>query len=244
LIRWSVKEFDEVDSTQIVAGKLGADGAPEGTVVVAKTQTAGRGRHGRSWTSPEGGLYMSLLLRPPPSAEVQAFTLVAALAVARGIESDTGLDVLIRWPNDIVIEGKKAAGVITESSYHGRTLSFVSVGIGVNCNSRVPSTETQGNRVTSLTEELGRHLEITRLRQSILKAFGELYASWLRGANATEIASSRIGTLGKRVLVRMRSGESLEGVAEDIEPSGGLLVNSEGRKLTLRAEDVEWLRET
>lgn len=187
---------------------------------------------------------MSMLLRPSSSAETQILTLVAAFAVARVIESAVGLKARIRWPNDIVIDGKKVAGVIAESSYHGRTLSYVTMGIGLNCNSAVPSEEVDGNPVTSLAEELKRDVEITRLRQSILTVFGELYADWLNGAAAVEIARDMIGTLGKRVLVKTRSGESLEGVAEDVESSGGLVVSSDGQELTLHSEDVESLRET
>jgi len=243
LIKWSLNEFNEVGSTQAVLRNLGAFGVEEGTVVVAKRQTAGKGRHGREWVSPEGGLYMSLLLRPPQTAMLQTLTLAASLAVVRGIENVTGLKTGIRWPNDVMVEGKKVAGVIAESSFTGQGLEFVMVGIGVNCNSKVTSVEAS-NPATSLSEELGREADIKKLRQEILDAFGAVYDEWLNGAEILKSARGSIQTLGKRVVVTMRSGETLEGLARDIEPAGGLLLERNDGQITLRAEDVERIRQT
>jgi len=242
LIKWSLKELPEVDSTQNLIRKLGAEGAPEGTVVVAKRQIAGRGRHGRTWVSPEGGLYMSFLLRPPTSAALQTLTLTASLAVVSGIQSATGLKANIRWPNDVMIKDKKVAGVIAESSFTGKGLSFAMVGIGVNCNSSVSSVEPS-SPATSLAGELGRDTDINQLRQAILDSFGAAYGEWLKGTDVIRLARGVIGTIGKRVAVTMKSGENLEGVARGIDQAGGLLLERNGKKLVIHSEDIELLRE-
>jgi len=242
LIKWSFNEFNEVGSTQAVLRNLGGLGAQEGTVVVARRQTAGKGRHGREWVSPEGGLYMSLLLWPPQTAILQTLTLAASLAVVRGIESATRLKTGIRWPNDVMVEEKKAAGVIAESSFTGQGLTFVMVGIGVNCNSSVTSVEPS-SPATSLAEELEQKTDLKKLRESILEAFGTVYDESLKGADVTKSARDTIRTLGKSVVVTLKSGETLEGIARDIDQAGGLLLERNNGPVTLHAEDVERLRE-
>jgi BirA family biotin operon repressor/biotin-[acetyl-CoA-carboxylase] ligase len=242
MITWSLNELLEVDSTQNVLRDLAVSGASEGTVVVARRQTSGRGRHGRSWVSPEGGLYMSLLLRPPPSAQLRTLTLAASLAVVRGIRSATGLDVLIGWPNDIIIGGKKLAGVIAESTYIGQRLSFVTIGIGVNCNSTV-SSEVASSPVTSLAEEVGKGIDLVQLRRTILDAFADIHDEWLKGVDVIGAARSSVGTIGRRVAIATKSGGVFEGVARDIEPNGDLVLQLADRKLIVHAADVELLRE-
>lgn len=243
MIRWTLKELPDVGSTQDMVRELAAEGAPEGTVVIAKRQSAGRGRHGRAWVSPEGGLYMSLLLRPPSSRRIQTLTLLASLAVARGIKNATGLKVRLRWPNDVMIADGKVAGVIAESSYSGQELSFVTVGIGVNCNTRVPSADSWSH-ATDLAKELGCKVDIQKLRDSILEAFGVTHEEWFGGADAVQGARSIMETLGKRIVITTKSGETLEGEACGIDSEGGLVVERGGKEFTLRAEDVERLRES
>ncbi|MDV3293822.1 MAG: biotin--[acetyl-CoA-carboxylase] ligase [Nitrososphaerales archaeon] len=244
MITWSFLVLDEVDSTQSVAKRLGVEGSPEGMVVVAKRQSAGRGRLGRHWVSPEGGLYMSILLRPPDSAQAQTLTLLAAMAVVHGTKEATGLKTLIRWPNDVVVDGKKISGVIAESSFSGERMSFVVVGIGVNCNTKISSAKIEGNKATSLSEELGIAFDIPRVRQSILSKFGGLYEEWNQGVDVVERARGLVGTVGKRVEVRMMSGERIEGTAIELTETGGLLVTHGERRTTLRPEDIELLRES
>lgn len=243
MIEWSLNEFDEVDSTQSILRNLGASGAKEGAVVTARHQTAGRGRHGREWVSPVGGLYMSLLLRPSSSAMLQTLTLAASLAVVRGVDAVTSLKARIRWPNDVMIGDKKLAGVIAESSFTGGVLSFVIIGIGVNCNSDV-SLVNSSNPATSLSSELGRDTDIERLRQAILDAFAPVYDEWLKGTDVVRLVRNVVRTLGRRVIVIPKAGKAIEGVALDIDQAGGLMVKQGDEKLTLQAEDVERLRET
>jgi len=242
VITWSLNELVEVDSTQNVLRRLGFAGADEGTLVVAKRQIAGRGRHGRTWASPEGGLYMSLLLRPPPSAMLQTLTLASSLAVVRGMKKATNVDALIRWPNDVMIKGRKVAGVIAESSYVGQRLSFVTVGIGVNCNSGV-ALEDLSSPATSLAEQVGDGVDLVRLRQAILEAFAAIHEKWLGGEDMVSAARGAIGTIGKRVVVEKKSGESFKGRVQDVERMGGLVLELSDRRLILQAEEVERLRE-
>ena len=128
--------YEETDSTNIRARKLAEEGAPDGTLVVTDFQNAGRGRRGRMWVSPSGtGIFMSLILRPdilPSSASM--LTLVAALAVYDGIKETTGLETVIKWPNDIVAEGKKLCGILTEMSAELEGIHYVVTGIGINAN--------------------------------------------------------------------------------------------------------------
>ena len=138
--------YEETDSTNIRARKLAEEGAPDGTLVVTDFQNAGRGRRGRMWVSPSGtGIFMSLILRPdilPSSASM--LTLVAALAVYDGIKATTGLETVIKWPNDIVAEGKKLCGILTEMSAELEGIHYVVTGIGINAN------------MTEFPEEVGR----------------------------------------------------------------------------------------
>jgi len=131
-VRW----FPEVDSTQRVARDFGRQGAPEGTVVIAERQTAGRGRLGRTWHSPPGlNLYCSVLLRPAlPPAAVPQIALVAGAAVAAAVLDETGVRPAIKWPNDVQLAGRKIAGILTEMESEMERVHHVIVGIGVNLN--------------------------------------------------------------------------------------------------------------
>src|SRR5262249_21329770 len=128
--------FPDLDSTNRVAYKLAADGAAEGEVVLAETQTRGKGRLGRSWFSPPGlNLYLSVILRPKLApSDAPLLTLVSAVALADTVQRFLGMSPAIKWPNDILVGGKKLAGILTESSVDSQRLHFVVVGIGVNLN--------------------------------------------------------------------------------------------------------------
>ena len=128
--------FDEVDSTNTRAKFLAEEGAVHGTLVAAEQQNAGKGRRGHTWESPRGnGIWMTLILKPdilPQSASM--VTLIAALAIARSIKKSYGLDAKIKWPNDIVINGKKVCGILTEMSSDIETINYIIIGMGINAN--------------------------------------------------------------------------------------------------------------
>jgi BirA family biotin operon repressor/biotin-[acetyl-CoA-carboxylase] ligase len=233
----------EVPSTQDVALQLGDGGAPEGTVVVAQIQTAGRGRSGRAWASPSGGLYMSIILRPETLAQPQLLSLVGALAVVRGIKSSTGIDSEIRWPNDVLILGKKVSGVVVEASYSAQKLSFAVLGVGLNCNIELSTLGSSVGGATSLLEELGRRVDVAKVRQDILDSLQAIYTSWLDGADIIRESEDSVGTLGRQVLVKSKSGIELSCTALELDDYGGLVVLSEGERIVLRGEDIEFLTE-
>ncbi|PWJ49970.1 BirA family transcriptional regulator, biotin operon repressor / biotin-[acetyl-CoA-carboxylase] ligase [Faecalicatena contorta] len=168
--------FDQIDSTNIRAKQLGEEGAPHGTLIVAGQQNAGRGRRGRTWESPPGvSIYMSIVLRPE-MAPVKApmLTLVMALSAADSLKECTGLDVQIKWPNDIVLNGKKLAGILTEMSTEMDYINHVVIGVGINVNTeRLP--EELKEKATSLRLETGRIIRRSEIIASIMKEFEKNY---------------------------------------------------------------------
>lgn len=168
--------FDQIDSTNIRAKQLGEEGAPHGTLIVAGQQNAGRGRRGRTWESPPGvSIYMSIVLRPE-MAPVKApmLTLVMALSAADSLKECTGLDVQIKWPNDIVLNGKKLVGILTEMSTEMDYINHVVIGVGINVNTeRLP--EELKEKATSLRLETGRIIRRSEIIASIMKEFEKNY---------------------------------------------------------------------
>ena len=244
VMKWSITEYDEVNSTQAIANRLADAGAPEGTVVVARSQTAGRGRMGRSWVSPAGGLYMSFILRPPSQSNVHLLTLLTALAVTDSITKVTEIPSRIRWPNDVMIGTKKVAGVIAESSFERERLSHTTLGIGVNIASVAPSLAEVSATATTICDELHHPVEIHVIRDAILESFARSYNQWLGGADPISLSKARIGTIGRQVTVKLGNERTPRRCrALDIAPDGALVLESGGRETTLHAEDVEWLRE-
>lgn len=244
MIRWSLIELDRVRSTQEVGRGLAAEGAPEGTTVVAKSQISGTGRLGRRWLSPEGGLYLSFVLRPGQIAHPELATIVSTTAVAEGIEKSTTLAPTIRWPNDVMLGGKKLAGVIAEAQASGGVVSSIVVGIGVDCNRHSADLQSLGGEATTVEEELGRPVAIPEVMRSILGSFSVLYARWAAGEDVREEWTRRVATLGKQVLVKLKTEENpFSCTATALEDDGSLSVSRAGRARVVRAEDLEWLRE-
>lgn len=164
--------FDQIDSTNIRAKQLGEEGVPHGTLIVAGQQNAGRGRRGRTWESPPGvSIYMSIVLRPE-MAPVKApmLTLVMALSAADSLKECTGLDVQIKWPNDIVLNGKKLAGILTEMSTEMEYINHVVIGVGINVNTGQLPEELE-EKATSLRLETGRIIRRSEIIASIMKEF-------------------------------------------------------------------------
>jgi BirA family biotin operon repressor/biotin-[acetyl-CoA-carboxylase] ligase len=244
MVAWSSVELDDVDSTQAIAKGLAAKGAPEGTTVIAKSQSSGKGRLGRSWVSPTGGLYMSFILRPGGISKPELITLVTAVAVVDGIKHATGLNTVIRWPNDIMAKGKKLAGVIAEAQADKHAITQVVVGVGVNCNANVSDAEGLGKEATCLAEELEKQTEVSELKNSILDSFSYLYDRWRAGENMMPLWKGHVATLGKSVSIKLKTNETAFSYqAMGIDPEGGLMVTKEGKQTVVRAEDLEWLRE-
>ncbi|MBE1445928.1 biotin--[acetyl-CoA-carboxylase] ligase [Paenibacillus sp. OAS669] len=171
--------YDEVDSTQIVARERIAQGAEEGTLVIAELQTAGRGRLGRKWHSPKGkGLWMSLVLKPRiPLHFTPQLTLLIAVALCRSLRQSTGLPIGIKWPNDLLIEGKKISGILLESSAEDENLHYVVAGIGIGVNlaqEDYPDDELRA-KATSLAIESGKKWDRTEILCQFLKELELVY---------------------------------------------------------------------
>lgn len=222
----SIYFYEETDTTNNRARELALEGASEGTLVVAEKQTAGRGRRGKVWESPLGtGIWMSLVLRPQIApAEASVLTLLCGLATAEAIEAETGLSAGIKWPNDILINGKKAVGILTEMDCEMSEVHFVIPGIGINVNTASFPPEI-AEIATSLYLECGKTVSRRRLVHRVLERLEEHYETFLRtGSFAAMLEDYRKHciTLGKEVHVLGR--EPFFAEALDITPEGELLV--------------------
>lgn len=222
----SIYFYEETDTTNNRARELALEGAPEGTLVIAEKQTAGRGRRGKVWESPLGtGIWMSLVLRPQiMPAEASVLTLLCGLATAEAIEAETGLSAGIKWQNDILINGKKAVGILTEMDCEMSQVHFVIPGIGINVNTASFPPEI-ADIATSLYLECGKTVSRRRLLHKVLERLEEHYETFLRtGSFAAMLEDYRKHciTLGKEVHVLGR--EPFFAEALDITPEGELLV--------------------
>ena len=219
--------YETTDSTMDVAQRLAAAGEPEGSVVVAEAQGKGRGRMGRTWISPKGkGIYLSVILRPDLQLmEIPKITLVAAVAVAQAVEAATGLKPEIKWPNDLLIGGKKIAGILTELNAELNRVNTVVVGIGLNVNTPADKLPAQG---TSLAEELGAKVDRLELARALLTHLDRSYAQFLQEGLAPILEDWRrfAAFLGRRVRVALE-GRTLDGQAVDVDASGALLVRTD-----------------
>lgn len=224
---------------------MAKEGADEGTVVVVREQNRGRGRLGRVWLSPLGGLWFSIILRPEVDLmEAPKVTLLAAVAVAKALCELYNLNASIKWPNDILIGGKKVAGILTEASAEGRKLAFIILGIGINANVDVASfPDNLLMPATSLTAELAREVDLPLLLQACLKHLEVEYVLFKerRFAEVLEHWRELSAVLGKKVKV-ISPSETLVGRASDIDQSGALILQLDsGEKRVIQAGDVSIL---
>lgn len=221
--------FDSVGSTNDEAARLARAGASEGTVVVARTQTAGRGRQERRWESPPGGLWMSLVLRPPVSpAALPGLTLVMAAAVARALQATCGLDATVRWPNDVYVGDRKIAGLLSEARCSGDTVEACCIGLGLNVNVDVAALPDDVRATaTSLLALRGQPTDEDDVRTAVLGAMEEDYRRFREGGFEALRASvaQRCATLGRRVEVLRDQAPAVSGVARALGSQGSLRVS-------------------
>lgn len=222
--------FDEIDSTNTQAKLSAESGASHGTLVVADCQVTGKGRRGRDWASPHGvGIWMSLILRPdlhPSSASM--LTLVAAMAVADGIEKTAGIPTEIKWPNDIVSSGKKLCGILTEMSTELECINYVVTGIGINANTEEFPEEIR-EVASSIYLEAGKRVRRSSLIGAIMPAFEVYYEKFIRTCDMSGLMddyNARLANKDKKVRVLKPDGD-YTGTALGIDKEGELLVETE-----------------
>ncbi|MEI6194010.1 MAG: biotin--[acetyl-CoA-carboxylase] ligase [Verrucomicrobiota bacterium] len=226
-----IQVFEETTSTNDVMEKLARDGVKEGAVVFAESQTKGRGRLGRKWISPERkGLWFSVLLRPDlRPQEATQLTVASATALRRAIAAETGLQPEIKWPNDILIDGKKVAGILTELSAEVDRVKHIILGMGVDVNQDASELPLELRKTaTSLKIERGEMISRAELAVAILRALDEDYAR-ICGGKFTAVADeweSHCATIGKNVTVLI-GDRKIRGRAESLDDDGALLVRTE-----------------
>lgn len=250
-----VELHDALGSTQDRARELARSGAPHGTLVISRVQTGGRGRLGRRWGSPPGGLWASLVLRPDMKAVFASrITPAAAVAVAKAL-IQFGVEARIKWPNDLLVNERKICGILAEGSIENvpvaaksvrpdpsdRRLDFVVLGIGLNANLGPENLGVPERQITTLRAELGRDVAPAELLETLLSnletgldritTFDEVLRGW-RDLDCT---------LGRRVRVQ-RFGETLEGTAMDLSEDGALILETTKGTIELFEGEIEHLR--
>ena len=241
---WVAKEvlyFDTIDSTNTKAQELAEKGYPSGTLVVADKQESGKGRRGRSWVSPSGtGIFMTLMIKPdinPNNASM--LTLVAALAVAKAITSVTGEEAMIKWPNDIVVNGKKVCGILTEMNAQFDYINHIVVGIGINVHNESCPEEISLMASSLMIEAGGKRFHRAQIIAETMSYFEQYYDRFLK----TQDLSALVREYDKLLVNRNKSvrvldpKEPFDGKAMGITPKGELIVDTwESRKLVSSGE--------
>lgn len=241
---WVAKEvlyFDTIDSTNTKAQELAEKGYSSGTLVVADKQESGKGRRGRSWVSPSGtGIFMTLMIKPdinPNNASM--LTLVAALAVAKAITSVTGEEAMIKWPNDIVVNGKKVCGILTEMNAQFDYINHIVVGIGINVHNESFPEEISQMASSLMIEAGGKRFHRAQIIAETMSYFEQYYDTFLK----TQDLSALVREYDKLLVNRNKSvrvldpKEPFDGKAMGITPKGELIVDTwESRKLVSSGE--------
>ncbi|HHW32046.1 MAG TPA: biotin--[acetyl-CoA-carboxylase] ligase [Clostridiaceae bacterium] len=227
--------FKEIDSTNNYAKKIAYEGCKDGTVVIAERQTSGRGRLGRTWESDKGnGIWMSVILRPDISPEaIQLITLASSVAVVEAIKDTTGIATGIKWPNDILLDGKKLCGILVEMSSEMDRINFVVIGIGINIGQdNRDFSENLRNKAISLKSYIYQNninIEFTRsmIVGKLLTKIEKYYNFILKGRTEEIIQNWKKYSvvLGKEVVVSSRDGD-FTGIAEDLTEEGKLVIRS------------------
>lgn len=237
IIGRSIRYYQSTASTMDDAAQWAREGADEGAVVVAETQTASRGRLGRRWVSDSGNLYFSVLFRPDSDA-LPLLSPLAGIAVARAIRQAAGLYPAIKWPNDIMIGERKVAGILAESALSGSRIEHAIVGIGVNLSLDTSTDPEISATAGNLNELAGAAVDRAELLRRILQHLDALYLDVKRGRSPIPEWRRWLDTLGQRVTVT-HHGAADTGHAEDIDEYGNLLLRTDaGELLTLTAGDI------
>ena len=241
IIGRNIYHFETIGSTNLFAKKLVKEGAEEGIVVVADVQSGGRGRKNRTWSSPEGGLLFSIVLYPKISPQrVMLITMASSIAVAQGIKEITGINPVIKWPNDLLINEKKVCGILTEIDAEMDSINYTVVGIGVNANNEL-GKELQ-KTATTLKQEIGAQVPKVELLKSILKSLDKKYNILISG-NYDFIRDSWLSysnIIGKKIQVQDEETVTT-GKVTDIDDSGCLILNTKTGNVRIVSGDLKYL---
>jgi BirA family biotin operon repressor/biotin-[acetyl-CoA-carboxylase] ligase len=219
--------FQEIGSTMDAGRELAKRGAGEGTIVIAEVQTHGRGRLSREWLSPKGGIYFTLILRPKISpAYAPRINLMASVAVATTIRKLFGLKAELKWPNDVLIEGRKVCGILAEMDAETDVINFVNLGIGINANNSVPQFE---KKATSLKDALGKEIPRKEFLGALLMEIKRQQALLMEAGLLEEWKKLSV-TLDKDVKI-VAPGEVIVGRAIDIDTTGALIIREKNGSL-------------
>lgn len=235
--------YREVSSTNSIAKQMARSGAREGTIVISRTQSAGRGRMQRQWYCPPGkGLLLSMILRPKIDVQfIPQLTLLTAVVVAETVKTVTGCEAGIKWPNDIYINNKKVCGILAETSFSRTNINYVIIGLGLNVNldtNQLPPDCKETS--TSLSLELSRNISRMKLLKQFIISWDEHLQGFIKEGHPY-LRSKWIAnnvTIGKNVSVNKKD-YSIDGLAVDVSEKGGLIVRlSDGTLQEFLAEDV------
>lgn len=240
---YQLADFESLDSTNEQARRLATDGAPDGTVIWARSQTAGRGRQGREWQSPEGNLYCSIVIRPEmPAADAAQLSFVTVLALGHAISGllPDSVEMHYKWPNDLLLDGRKAAGILLESSgVAGGKLDWLVVGAGLNVETHPGATEG-GYPATSLREAGAGPVAVRDMLTRYIGGFAHWRARWQNEGIAAvrEAWLEHAARLGEDITVRL-PGDRLQGRFTGLNDAGALLLDMpDGSRRTITAGDV------
>jgi len=225
LIGRKIIYLPSVPSTMDFARQETQKGAAEGTVVMAGEQTEGRGRLKRKWLAPKGNIALSIILYPNV-ASLPYLIMIASLAVVKSIENVTGFKGQIKWPNDVLINGKKVSGILIENEVRGNKAVYSIVGIGINVGLSVGKYREIADTAASLNKDIDR----IKLIRGLLEEFDNLYSQLPNGKAIYEEWRDRLVTLGKKVKATWGK-QTIEGSAEDVDKDGALLIRCEDGKL-------------
>ncbi|BBL61636.1 biotin--[acetyl-CoA-carboxylase] ligase [Methanobrevibacter arboriphilus] len=222
-----IYSFNEVESTNSVAKFLAKQGSPEGTVIISETQTKGKGRRGKKWESPSGGIWLSIILKPDiDPSKAPLITLATGVAVARTLRG-MNIDARIKWPNDILINNKKVCGILTEANAKFNTVEYVIVGVGIDTNLNVDVlTEDVKKRATSLSVEAKIEISESETVSNFLNEFEEIY-DLFKLEQFDEILydwRKMSQTIGSYVEIKQPLGKVLKGTAVGINNQGALIL--------------------
>jgi BirA family transcriptional regulator, biotin operon repressor / biotin---[acetyl-CoA-carboxylase] ligase len=230
---------EEVSSTNDAAKLLALEGEEEGTVIVAKRQTAGKGRLGRHWSAPEGGIYLSIILRPEITAgEMLRLTVMSGIPVADAISDMTLMNAQLKWPNDVMVQGKKVSGMLMEASSKGGAIDFLVLGIGINLNSKLE--EIEGENPGSLADMAGHNFDQEAFLHMLLFKLDDFYKDYLNGKVTIDDYLKRSSVIGRHVTGSI-GDQRISGTGMYLDEMGALIIKGDDG-LTYRLDSVYSLR--